>query len=407
MTIPLLWGALVAGAVVAGASVVAMLVVPRSAEAPCALLGLAGFAGSSVAFALLSDSYSRLDAVMYGFAFMLAAGAGGYALASTLLYRLNPNEPPSPAPLEQPMAPSGPAAIVFACGEPEHYEPRATAATLQTLTDEELLEASVGALPLLFFAQKTRYRAIGGTSPATQELSQIAEQLEAVLGEKVGGVSWATCQGPGSLQQAVRAAVEAGHHPVVVAELGVAESLSAAAAKRGVDSLRPANVGAEVRYTGSLAGSERIPAMLVERILRATGTSDGAGVVLVGHGQPEDRSRRHPSFDEDETAFLNRLRMLLVDRGLPEHNVRIAWSEWSTPDVTSAVRHIAALGCDRVVVVPAVFPLDTIATRLDLEIAVRQSRVGGSINVVTLPAWRDDAAVIEELRARVNSLLEH
>jgi hypothetical protein len=54
-----------------------------------------------------------------------------------------------------------------------------------------------------------------------------------------------------------------------------------------------------------------------------------------------------------------------------------------------------------VLVVPAVFPLDTLALRLDLELAVRHARVNEGVSVVTLPGWRDDEAVVAELRARV------
>lgn len=402
----LLWTALVMGAVLAGASVAGILVVPRSAEASTGIAGLFGFAGATVALATITGSYGRVDAALYGVAFMIAAGAGGYALASTLLYRLIPPETPVSPVLEPAASKSGPAVIVLACCEPARYGPRATARTLQMLTDEGLLDASVGALPLLFFAQKTRYRAIGWTSPALGQLLQITERLERVLGARVTRSDWATCQGPESLQIRVKSAAEAGHNPIIVAELGVADSLSSSAAKREVDSLRPGDIGVEILYTGSLSGTERIPATLVERVLSAAGELDGTGVVLVGHGQPEDRAKRNPGFDEDETVFLSRLRMLLIDRGLPDHNVRIAWSEWSTPDVTSAVRHIAALGCSRVVVVPAVFPLDVIVTRLDLDIAIRQARVDDSINVVTLSAWKDDAAVVEELRVRVSAALE-
>ncbi len=93
--------------------------------------------------------------------------------------------------------------------------------------------------------------------------------------------------------------------------------------------------------------------------------------------------------------------MMLLERGVDAESVRVAWADWTTPDVASSVRHLVALGRRRVLVVPAVYPLDTLATRLDLEMAVRQARVNDDVSVVTLPGWRDDEAVIAELRARV------
>jgi protoheme ferro-lyase len=121
----------------------------------------------------------------------------------------------------------------------------------------------------------------------------------------------------------------------------------------------------------------------------------------VGHGQPEARAKRYPRFDEEETAFLSRVRMSLIGSGVLERSIRVAWAEWRSPDVTSAVRHLAALGCRRVIVLPGAFAVDTIGTRLDLEMAVRQARVEDSVSVVTLPAWSDDEAVIGEMADRV------
>ena len=43
---------------------------------------------------------------------------------------------------------------------------------------------------------------------------------------------------------------------------------------------------------------------------------------------------------------------------------------------------------------------------LDLQLAVRQARVDETVSVVTLPAWHDDPAFVEELRADIASALE-
>jgi hypothetical protein len=147
--------------------------------------------------------------------------------------------------------------------------------------------------------------------------------------------------------------------------------------------------------------SEPLAQLVANRAMAVAGDLSVAGIVLVGQGQPDERSRDRRDFDEQEISFLNRVRMLLLERGLTDQNVRIAWADWRTPEVTGAVRHLAALGCRRVVVSPSCFVLDSITTLLDLQLAVRQARVDDTVNVVTLPAWHDDPALIEELRALV------
>jgi len=393
------WVVLVLGSMTAGACVVGVLVVKRAFELPVAVVGIVGFGTSAYALATLPRIYDRADTALWALLFMAAAGAGGYSLASTLLHRLarSPALPPitsgeSPARRET-------AVILTACIEPQSYQSRSTAGMLQQLADEDLLEASVALLPFLFFAQKARYRAIADRSPANGELVMTADRLQAALGEG-RFVRWATCSGTESIDRAVIEVVNGGYRSIVVAGLSIADPVHYIAARNAVADLRLEAAGVAVTFTPPLFDSDRIMAMLATRVVEASSGPE-TGVVLVGHGQPEERSRRNPDFDEHELSFLSRLRMLLLERGMSEESVKVAWADWSTPDVTSSIRHLAALGMRRVLVMPAVFPLDTLATRLDLEMAVRQARVDKSVSVVTMPAWKDDDAVVGELRERI------
>lgn len=399
-----IWVALIVGGVITGASVVATLVVRRSMELPAALLGLIGFGIAAFAFAELFEGYGRADAALWALGFMIAAAGGGYALASTLLYRFggSPSVPTLPDPLPDDNGVTS--VILVASVEPESYDPRETAQMLQSLADEGILNASIGVLPFLFFAEKTRYRVVADDSPSESEMEAITDRIRLYSPDERLAADWSTCSGRGSLAHAVVRAVARGHRRIVIAELFVAEPAQLAEEKRLVAGLHLDALGIDVRFTGPLTDAERVLSMLSRRVMRSA--NDTTGVVLVGHGQPEERAKLHPDFDEQEMTFINRLRMLLVEQGIPENLVRVAWAEWGTPDVTSSVRHLAALGCQRVLVVPAVHPLDTVATSLDLEIAVRQARVDEATLATTLPPWRDDEAVVEELMARIRAELD-
>ncbi len=395
----LVWIVLVSGAVLAGAGTVAVLVVRQTFELPFALASITGLGAAFFAFARISQHYKSDSLALWAIAFLVAATAGGYALASTLLYRLipTPGHPSLPAVLP---ADNGiPAVLVVACDEPESYRPRFTAELLQSLSDEGVLDVSIGALPLLFFAQKARYRAIGGVNPAASQLALIAERLDSVVHS--GRVSGVGCNGPHGLLAAVNDAIQRGHRSIIVAELSVGESDALHALDQALERMPLSEAGIVIRHTGVLWCSDRVIGMVAARVGHVVGQPEETGVVLVGHGQPPRLSQRSPRMDEEENSFLSRLRMTLIETGLPPANVRIAWADWGSPDITSTVRQLAASGCSRVVVTPAAFPLDTIATRLDLEISVRQARVGESATIVTLPPWKDDPAVIEELRLRV------
>jgi protoheme ferro-lyase len=334
---------------------------------------------------------------------------GGYALVSTLLGLLARHDRTATLPTAENLAPDPGVPLVLVLGEVESptYSPSSTAVALEDLSREGLLSASIGVLPFLFMAQKTRFRAAGGTSPAARQLEAMAERLETVLG---GGsntlrVQDAWCDGEHALATRVTEAVKDGFRSIIVGEALVSESLEVDVAKRNVDALRVGDLGVTVTYTGPLWRSDRIAGLIANRTMAVAGDLSNAGVVLVGQGQPEERSRDRREFDEHEIAFLNHVRMLLLERGFGEQSVRIAWADWRTPEVTGSVRHLAALGCRRIIVSPACFPLDSITTLLDLQLAVRQARVDESVSVVTLPAWHDDPALIEQLRADIASAL--
>lgn len=401
MSAPTIWIGLVTAAMLTGMSVVGILVVKQRAEPLFALFAILSLAAVGNLMVEVTRVYGRFDAALYSLAFLIAGAGAGYALASSLLGSMA-RVPAAPKPPRPPETARGPAAIIVACHEPETYSPFATASMLRALEEDGLFVSSSGTLPFLFFAQKARYRAIGGTSPSRRQLAALAEKTEHSLPDTEDvTVYWADCTGKERLATRVSDAVSAGHSKVVVVELGVGRSLALSAAEQEVDVMKLDRVGVEVHYSGPVGESDRIISALSRRTTSATPSAITSGVVLVGHAQPDAQSRIDPAFDEQETVFLNRMRLMIVEAGVPAQNVRIAWAEWRNPDVTSSVRHLAALGCNRIVVVPATYPLDSIATRLDLELAARQSRIDDSVVVVTMPSWQDDEQVVAEVRERI------
>jgi len=284
---------------------------------------------------------------------------------------------------------------------------KAIALEIQDLSSAGLPEATIGVTPFLYAAQKARYRAVNGRSNSAAQAKAICERLETALDrERFARVDLVTCIGRDSLAAAVVRLQATGYSRVVVASLSVAESFQMDRAKGEVDALRPDLHGMRVAYTTPLWASDSIANMIAERIATFLVEPENTGAVLVMHGQSESRERTHPTFDVQENAFANRVRMLLSERGLSESNVRLCWAEWRSPDITESVRHLAALGCTRIVVAPVCYPLETIATVLDMAVAVRQARVEPHVYVTTLPAWGDDPLVADALAEAVREAAE-
>lgn len=405
-----LWALLVGGALTSGAAIAGTLVVARRAEPLVAVAFLSGVVLSTFALVEIgADGGSRRE-VLWAVAFTVAATGGGYALVSSLLLEPAKRASRITIPIVETRSDSArrPLIILASCVEPKRYSAVETASLLADLADEGRLDASIASLPLLFFAQKVRYNAVGGTSPARAQLEALAERLEATLPPEQGAVvAGATCTGPGRLAMRAAQAVAQGYTDIVIAEPHVASGQHMHAGRGEVDALRLGATGVTVTHCDALGASERLAAMVASRIVAVAGEPDSAGVALVGHGQPQDAAHRDSGHEGVETMFMNRVRAALGERGFAQDRVRIAWAEWAQPDVTSTVRHLAALGCTRLVVSPAVHPFDGLQTMLDLDIAVRQARVDEETPITILPAWRDDPALVAELRhAVVDALRE-
>lgn len=400
------WATVFAAAVACGASLVGLLALRRTQEAVMFFIGLLGIATSTWAITRLVLAYGQLQVALVGALIALAAAAGGYGLASALLPRFAPklrtHELPDPLPADDDRI----TVLVLACIEPEQYEPSAVAADLGDLADAGLVEPTIGITPFLFAAQKARYRAAGGRSPSALAALHLVERLESMLDDRrLDPVELVACSLRDTLDEAIVRAARRGCRRVVVANLSVGESYVTDRAKTRADLLRPEQAGVRVVYTPPLWGSEPLAEDLARRIWGGRDDPESTGVALIMHGQPEARERTHGAFDVQENAFCNRIRLLLAERGIPESNVRLGYLDWRSPDVTETVRHLAALGCRRVLVVPACFPFESVNTVLDLQVAVRQARVDAHVSTVVFSAWGEDDVVARILKDAVEDAL--
>jgi protoheme ferro-lyase len=264
------------------------------------------------------------------------------------------------------------------------------------LAESAEIEVPATALPFVFYADKARYRAVGGRAPGSEVMRELRTRVAACLGDRVGDVEPAWCHSPASLAQTVARLAANGAATVSVVVLGASESAHLDAARTVLDRALRDGGGPAVRFGPPVWNDRRLPERLAARVLALTeGVSPGeVGVVLVDQGLPPLWERRYASGGNVENYFDQRVRMLLCEAGLAEQHVRIAWLDWQTPDVTEAVRHLAALGCTRVVVAAATIALPTLETALDLRHAISLARVPESVHVMTLAPWGDDEAFV-------------
>jgi protoheme ferro-lyase len=398
------WTALLLAGIAVGASLCAGLVVPRRALWVPAATGTLAVLALALSTALVWRVAGRIDSSVAGAMIGIGAAFGGFALTASLWPPLVGRLRAAPVTLEPGPPDDIVRVILLADAEPEDYSPAYLAAAMSDLEESEI-PVPPEAVRTFFYAQERgRYRRIG-TSPARPTARAVAVRVSSLLFDRgfEGHASVAYCSGDPSLADALADGVRDGGRRFVVAQLAAADSRETDRARRDADRLELPRHGVEVLFTAPLWSAAGISEMLAHRVLE---TFDGAppgtaGVVLVASGQPWQWDRTHPAAGEHATFLVQRVRAELVAAGMDEDRVRMAWLEWDDPGVTEVVRHLAALGCDRVLVVPATLPLDTVVTLIDLRAAASQAATTDGLSVGVLEAWGDDPAVAAALSDRI------
>ncbi len=389
------WILLLIGVVIIGASVPYAMAVPQRWLPVPVVSGLSGVAVAVWSTGNLIPGWQTGLSVMA----VVLVGAGlsaGYWLASASLPLTVHLGADARANQPSVRATATNTVIVLSFADPERYRISRAASHIRQLLDSDALTIPTSALPFVFLSERARYRAIGDYLPARASALAITEQLERLLAtSRFDGVLVAFSDGSPTLRQSVDAARQAGAQTIVVVTLGPDGSLPAREVIRELESVaEPKSPYPIVTFAPSIWYSEELASRLVARILETTrGVLPGeVGVALIGAGQPSAWEEFDHGWRERENYFNQRVRLLLTEHGIQAQNVRAAWLEWQSPDVTEAVRHLAALGCTRIVIAPSTIPCVALATALDLEHMVSSARVADTVRTVTLPPWGDDPA---------------
>lgn len=402
----LAWSALLVGGVLAGAGLVAMLVLPTRIDMAAAAVPVLGVLAAVWGFQLIAgDPLAPASGAV--FAVLLAAGAagGGYFLSAALLPTLAPFSPRRDgAAVVSPAAARDIRVVLVCCAEDERYSAAAVLRTIEELHASDAPAPPDYLLPFVCASEKARYR-VFGPSPSRSQCRLVRTHLERVLGDAAVDLAW--CNGGEHPADLLLRLEEDRLRRVVVLPLMAAGSRLMDEVRREVDGLRMDGRGVEVLHAPTLWSSLRLAERLVERALSdlrdvPLGT---VGVVLALEGQPYQWDEADPQHSEQETFLAQRVRSLLEDAGIDGDRVRIGWLEWREPDVTDAVRHLAAVGCTAITVLPVTAAVDSLSTIADLPQEVVQARVEDGVRVSVLSGWGDDDVVVGALAATVRQTL--
>jgi protoheme ferro-lyase len=206
---------------------------------------------------------------------------------------------------------------------------------------------------------------------------------------------------------AVIQAINDGASRIVVSEVFVSISNHTAEGKHLIEALPLNDYSIPIVYTGPLYDSLLLQQMFVERAERhLDGVSkEKTGILLVGHGQPDDWDREWPTETEHEIGFRMSVLERLAEAGYRRENLALAWMEFKTPKPAEAIERFMQNGVERILYFSAAISADALHSQYDVPALIEKARLRPGVSTHNMGAWNDDPLVIAAIKEKIDCAL--
>ena len=161
----------------------------------------------------------------------------------------------------------------------------------------------------------------------------------------------------------------------------------------------------DIRYTGPLYDSETLMESFVVKAQQEIGDMDKSkvGILLVGHGQPDEWDVEFPTETEQEIGFRLEILRKLEEDGYNKKNLSLAWMEFKEPVPSVKIEEFVGNGVEKVIYFCAAISADSLHSQSDIPKLVKKAEVPDDLPIVNLGAWNDHPLVIRAIKEKIES----
>ncbi len=346
-------------------------------------------------------------------AILLSVGVflgGNYAMTKIILARGDSR--PVPVLTRAPGDPGlGHTAVVyFTHGEPETYNPIGWINQFNEFDEQGITFIPMLARPFFFNQLRNVYLEVGTSNHRKMHYQMIASLEEAYRAEGDTTTKFYLSfldDNPRPDAAAIQALNE-GASKIIVSEVFLTISNHTAEGEHQIEELNiEETFGIPVEYTGPLYDSETLISMFVHRAnanIGGTGKSK-VGILLVGHGQPDEWDVEWPTETEQELSFrYDVLDMLAADGYRPE-NLSLAWMSFKEPKPAEIVAQFLQNGIEKLLFFSAAISAEAIHSQYDIPEMVYEAEYPEGFPIINLGAWNDDPIVIQAIKEKIDPFM--
>lgn len=351
---------------------------------------------------------SLLIAIPLSLAFFLA---GYIAMIRAILARDDPRPVPELTRAKGDPGLGHTAVVYFTHGEPETYDPIGWINQFNEFDEQGIPFVPLVARPYFFHQLRKKYLQVGKSDHRKMH-AQMIKNLERAYraeGDTTTKFYLSFLDDNPRPDAAAIQALNDGASRIIVSEVFLTISNHTAEGEKLIGALNiEEEYGIPMKYTGPLYDSKTLQSMFVHRAKAHIGDTDKSkvGILLVGHGQPDEWDVEWPTETEQEIGFREDVLKLLEEDDYRRENLGLAWMEFKQSKPAPKVEEFIRNGVEKVVFFSAAISADAIHSQYDIPDLVNQAQVPDGFPLINLGAWNDDPIVIQAIKEKIDAQME-
>ena len=352
------------------------------------------------------------NALLAAIALALIVFAVGYwGMTRAFLAREDPRPVPELTRAEGDPGLGHTAVVYFTHGEPETYDPIGWINQFNEFDEQGIAFVPLVARPLFVNQLRNKYLAVGRSNHRRMHLRMVNRLQEAFCAEGFGTLRFycSFLDDNPRPDAAVIQALNEGASRIVVSEVFLTISNHTAEGKELIEALNvEERFGVPLVFTGPMYDSETLQRMFVHRAQAHIGDTakTEVGILLVGHGQPDEWDVEWASETEQEIGFREAVLERLKDDGYRPENLGLAWMEFKEPHPADLIEEFVGNGVSKVLYFSAAISADALHSQWDVPALVDKAQVPEGFPLVNLGAWNDDPIVIQAIKEKIDAGIE-
>ena len=303
------------------------------------------------------------------------------------------------------------AVVYFTHGEPATYDPIGWINQFNEFDRQGIPFVPLVARPLFVNQLRNKYLEVGRSNHRSVHQQMVAS-LERAFREEGDATTrfyLSFLDDNPRPDSAVIQALNDGASEIIVCELFLTISNHTAEGKELIEALDvEKRFGVPLHYTGPMYDSGTLKSMFVARSNASIGDTPKSqvGILLVGHGQPDEWDVEWATETKQETSFRQDILGLLAADGYGRENLGLAWMEFKEPKPAQLVEELVSKGVTKVLYFSAAISADAIHSQWDIPALVNQADVPDGFPLINLGAWNDDPIVIRAIKEKIDAVMD-